>query len=170
MAEAKEPKWQNSDAKKQLRRDIMNKVVTEEMKPKAVQARRPEYQLFKKEKFATNLRALRKVLSIKDGRAAADSAALANDLLLHPPAAVGPGGYPQWADSVALRLLQLDVDEDLHNILKPRELYVTRAEYQIYPLVVFRKHIDQERDHRKQLVHWETKYQKKYGHGHGRER
>jgi len=52
----------------------------------------------------------------------------------------------QWQKSEASRLLNVDIDADKHQQLKPADLYATREDYQAFTLKVFRYHIYQEVD------------------------
>jgi hypothetical protein len=86
-----------------------------------------------------------------------DTAAMAHDRLLFPVPTHNHRGEPWWPGSEAQRLLALDVDDNKHITMKPRQLYNTRAEYyDNYPLQVFRDHIYQEVKLRKFVLQYYT--------------
>ena len=58
-------------------------------------------------------------------------------------------GYPEWDGSEADKQLKADIDEGLHEVLEPAELWNLREAYDDYPLPVFRDHIYQEIQTRK---------------------
>ncbi len=83
--------------------------------------------------------------SRKQASAVSDSAALANDRLLHPVPTHNHRGEPRWEGSEAQRLLRQDIDLGNHLDLMPRDLFMSEPDYyDNYPLEVFRKHIEQE--------------------------
>jgi hypothetical protein len=50
------------------------------------------------------------------------------------------------------------MDEDKHKRMQPKEVYLSRTEYyNTYPLLVFRKHIDQEERRHKFIVYLKNK-------------
>ena len=59
-----------------------------------------------------------------------------------------PRDYPNWHQSEARLLLKADITAGLHKTTSPKDLYMTRPEYQLFPLEVFRKHIYEDIDER----------------------
>jgi hypothetical protein len=150
--EKEEPTWQNSEAKKLLEKDLISGTIplySGEMEPKVVYAQRPEFAGFKYKHFPNRLRALRRQIIEKKDLSMSDSAALPHDRRIHPKATHNHRGEPRWEGSEAERLLKLDIEEDKHKGMEPKDFYLSRTEYQDYPLGVFRKHIDQEERCRK---------------------
>jgi hypothetical protein len=129
-------KWQNSDAKKFLKQDILDGKVVDSMMPKEVLAMRPEYEPYRKN-FGTNLRGLQKMIRENQAKADSDSAALAHDRRIFPPSANTSQGYPRWDGSEAEGLLRKDIDEGLTSNFTPNVLHQMRPEYQAFPLGVF---------------------------------
>jgi len=119
------------------------------MGPQEVYIQWPEFAEVEYERFRDRLRDLRRAVSLKNNRSASDSAALAHDRLIHPVAAHNHRGEPRWEGSEAQRLLKVDMDNDMHKLMVPEALHHTRQVYMDYPLVVFRKHIEQEERARK---------------------
>jgi hypothetical protein len=145
------PPWRNSHAKKLLTKDIIDGNI-DGMAPKRVFVMRKEYQAYKYENFATNLRSLRKQVAEKQGLADDDEAAFAHDEMLG--LRVNSKPYPRWQGSVAEQLLKQDIDNGRHVHMKPRELKESRIEYGPYPGTVFRDHIHQELRARTERPYW----------------
>jgi hypothetical protein len=76
--------------------------------------------------------------------ASSDSAALTHGQRIYPKKTHNHRGEPRWEVSEAERLLTLDIDKGKNKSLKPIDLHHSRNEYKMYPLTVFRNHIDQE--------------------------
>lgn len=93
-------------------------------------------------------------------RAAFDAQALRCDKKNdHPPN--NNTSYPRWHGSAAQKLLKEDVSNKLQEAMKPRELRLTRPEYQEFPLKVFRDHVQQEIRERKERPYWMARAAKK---------
>lgn len=74
-----------------------------------------------------------------------DQVAFDKYVSLHPKALVAAkGGYPEWEGSEAQKSLKMDMENNAHEAMRPMALWETRAEYQLFPLQVFRDHIYQE--------------------------
>ena len=63
-------------------------------------------------------------------------------------------GEPEWVDHEARELLAIDMDNNLHKRMAPRELYMRRLQYQEFSLETFRGHIYQEEHTRKWKAQW----------------
>ena len=145
------PPWRYSEAKKQLIKDILDGTL-DGKGPGEVHEFRPEYKERKYENFRTNLNNLRKALKEQRARADSDDAALAHDEALNLRTNSKP--YPRWQGTEAERLLKLAIDNGQHIIMQPQELKNTCAEYEPYPLKVFRDHIQQELRSRTERPYW----------------
>ena len=55
----------------------------------------------------------------------------------------------RWEGSQAECLLKIDVDNGLHLLKTPAQLRSDRPEYKLFDLLVFQKHVDQEKQSRK---------------------
>jgi hypothetical protein len=104
------------------------------MEPRVVYAQRPEFATFEYTQFRDRLGALRRQIIEKKDRSITDSAALAHDRQIHPDATHNHRGEPRWEGSEAERLLRLDMDEDKHKSMKPKNVFLSRTEYQDFPL------------------------------------
>jgi hypothetical protein len=138
------PKWIKSRAKKNLRQDIIDRVVTDDMGAREVYNTRPEYKDYDFTRFSANLRALRKVIAENKQQAVEDLADYYQDMNLHPRPAMTNRGYPFWDTSEAKLLLEKDIEDELHLDLTPSELWQTQHAYQLFPLTTFRNHIYQQ--------------------------
>lgn len=160
----REAAWKNSNAQKCLQNLVASGEIDMILTPKQVWDRvchpRPEFSEFQYNRnFATRLRAIQQKHVEQCQRAQVSSAALTRDRLLFPAPARNHRGEPRWQGSEAERFLKLDVAEKKHEMMKPRQLYETRAEYYSnYPLEVFRKHIHQEVGLRKLLGQYANRY------------
>ena len=67
----------------------------------------------------------------------------------------------EWHGSEAEQLLRDDVEEGRHKEKKPRELYLTRPQYQQFDINIFRKHIYQETRRQLDSNYWLVKKKKK---------
>jgi hypothetical protein len=146
--------WLSSQAKRNLKQDILDRVVTEDMNARQVYNMRPEYKEYDYTRFSANLRALRINIADNQERAVEDYADLIQDLDLHPRRALTNRGYPFWDTSEAKILLIQDLDDGLHLDLTPSELWETRYAYQLYPLTTFRNHIYQQIRSEKDKAYW----------------
>jgi hypothetical protein len=113
-----------------------------------------------KKNFATNLRNLRKSLQSLQDRADEDQEAVLHDLAAFPRSPVHPRGHPRFDGSAAQRLLKQLVDNGEDEGLLPKEIWLTRLEYQEFPLKVFRDHVSQERRRRYAKSFWLNKNKK----------
>jgi hypothetical protein len=146
----------SSKAKSLLTEDLVNDTIplsNDEMDAYDVYLSRVEFTEFAFENFRSNLRTLRKKIGEKRLLALEEAEALEHDRNLFPLSEFDQRGQPRWEGSDAERLLKLDMDEGYHSILKPRELWGSRGEYQVFTRKVFRKHIYQEDRSRKFRVY-----------------
>jgi hypothetical protein len=140
--------WTKSNAKELLRQDIIDDKVPAHWPAHMVQKMRPEYQEYDLKNFGPNLNTLRDAVRKDYNRMLADCEYYGHDLALlkdKPPKA---RAYPNWHQSSARLLLKSDTKVGKHKAMKPKELHMTKAEYQEFPLEVFRKHIYQDVDER----------------------
>jgi hypothetical protein len=139
--------WRSSKAKSLLTGDLVDGTIpleNEEMDAHDVYLSRVEFTDFPFESFRSNLRTLRKKIAEKRLLALEENEALDHDRHLFPKSVYNQLGQPRWEGSDAERLLKLDIDQGYHLIQTPRELWGSRAEYQVFTSKVFRKHIYQE--------------------------
>jgi hypothetical protein len=142
--------------------DIQEGKVPPTMSPKVVYSMRVEYRRqVEYRQFRTNLNNLRKSLKAVNDRAIVDRAAVAHDQqrrLVHQNITLAASSsHHRWDASEAQRLLKLDVNNEMHRTMAPKELRMTRCEYKAFPLNVFRKHIHQEVRSRKETAYWQVR-------------
>jgi len=149
------PKWGNScPAKIELREGILAGRYPGTMTAESIYGSSLLFRQYKWENFKTNLANLRAALAREISRASVDAVNLAADRQHYPPVTTAAQGYPIWAGSEAELLLKQDVDNNLHLTSKPKQLRLSRSEYQEWPLPVFRDHITQEIRKRKTQAYW----------------
>jgi hypothetical protein len=144
--------WQNSDAKAKLYAALVNGDIpldppTDE-DSEEVEEYREKYPIVasypRPDLFPSRLAALRE--QVKEGLTRAEEDQIAFDIYVknHPKSTVAANGkYPEWEGSAAQRLLAEDIENELHLDKLPQDLHDSRAEYQQFPLKVFRDHIYQ---------------------------
>jgi hypothetical protein len=156
--------WRNSHAKQLLKEDIVEGRVSSSMPVKDVYEMRPTwYKRYKFNNFKTNLNGLRKRIRKDKDRADEDLAAYLHDMQIPPTPPMAPraAAYPRWQDSEAEQLLKSDIEAGTGTSLKPEPLWKSRAEYQSFPLAVFRKHIYQELRAEAETGYWLNKKKEK---------
>jgi hypothetical protein len=154
--------WRNCRAKKQLIKDLNEgqiPLVQTEMTAEVVHKLRPLYEEVDFPKFKRNFEALRKAMREEKDRAVRDSEGFARDKL-HQGAAVRSGldrrsGKLQWNNSEAQRLLSIDVQQQAHAQLTPRQLHESRPEYKAFDSTTFRNHIYAEERRQKRTAKYE---------------
>lgn len=156
--EKEEPKikWESSNAKKLLRKDILEGRVPLQardeggrstMKLETIYKMRPEYAEYRYSKFSSRLSSLRKTITDWKNRASLDQEAFDNFKQNHPT--TNPfsrrGGYIQWQGSDAQKLLKEDIEDGRHLSMSKVDLHSSRVEYyENFPLDVFRDKLNQE--------------------------
>jgi hypothetical protein len=97
-------------------------------------------------KFGERLSRLHRQMHDKFDRAKEDAMALAHDRLIYPKPSLDPRDYPVWRGHEAQRLLILDLIAKKHKLpqMTPKKLRLTKPEYQLFPLPVFRSKIYKE--------------------------
>ena len=99
---------------------------------------------FDHERYKTRIESLRETVDSLGYWAKFDDQALLHDLALRgPPATHNIRGQLRWDGSAAQGLLKADVANKAHVGVRPKVLWQSRPEYQLFDLTVFRKHIDQ---------------------------
>jgi hypothetical protein len=106
--------------------------------------KRRQYRAMETHLFPTRMRSLRSIVEVLVNLANRDWLAAVHDvgvLAQYPRAPVGP---PRWEGSDAARDLREAIALGWNQLLKPKELKTTSANYVPYNLRVFRQHIYQE--------------------------
>lgn len=159
MVKTKTVKWRKSKAKEQLRSDIIKGIVPDEMTAEIVYDMHDgAYHPYDFKNFKVNLKNLRDVIKKRLSKAQVDEVALRNTIeqrTLITEGRVEDLRYPRWNKSSAQALLTQDVASGIVNTMKPAELWMTRPEYRIYPLSVFRDHIYKEKIKPLSRAYWD---------------
>ena len=142
----KEPEWnEKHPIRQRLQQDIVENKLTSTTDMETAHNYREQYKSMEMSVFKRRFKSLLTIVSLKRHRAAEDAADLANDRQIHPRPILNQRGEPQWIASESKALLEDDVANGNAKSMSPKELYLSRPEYQMeYGLEVFRKHIYQE--------------------------
>jgi hypothetical protein len=148
-------KWIHSAAKKSLRTDIILGKVTATMNAKDVYEMRQSYKAFPFVNFKNNLQSLLDAVAKDIARMQHDCEAYGHDLgvvkALRSDEEAGSRPL-SWHLSDARKLLKVDMAAGRHKQLKPQALWLSRPEYQLYQLEIFRKAIHSADDKKAKLV------------------
>jgi hypothetical protein len=156
MNSADPPKWKGSEAKKQLKLDIINGKVTEKMKPNLVYQMHPMYLDYPYENFRSNLLALKKKIKMDKANAVYATEAVEHDRMHFPRPLTKTNGEPLWHGSHAEILLREEVkNEEEQQSKKPKEWWQSNEAYQQFSLNTFRDHLKQERRAKTYNAYWE---------------
>jgi hypothetical protein len=140
--------WRNSEARRILNEGLQSGDIPFDADPHALYESRLEFQAFPFNQFRERFCYIQK--TIKEGKdaSASDLAALISDRMNHLVQNNDVFGKKRrWEGSDAEKLLRSDVSQNFDRTMRPIELWHSRHEYyDFYPLEVFRKHIDQERE------------------------
>ncbi|KAL7525981.1 hypothetical protein ACHAXR_006714 [Thalassiosira sp. AJA248-18] len=134
-----------------------------------IYASHPQFQLYGPDKFKTYNDNMKNLTSKRKKQMRAEEASFKRDMLKLPKINKTSRGYPFWHTHQASELMKNHItDEMLGKVekTKPQQLWKSRAEYQAFPLSIFRKHIYQERSKQLAAPYWQHKRnknaQKKY--------
>lgn len=139
--------WRTSEAKKLLEQYLRDGTIPlsgREMGSQEVYRFHPSFAEYPYESFPKRLAKLRSEARTKTRSANSEIDALNQDRAHFPVQAESANGILRWEGSDAEALLKLDVANQLHEKMTPRELYHSREVYQLYKLKKFRGHIHQE--------------------------
>jgi hypothetical protein len=113
---------------------------------KVVYEMRPEYKRYLYNRFKPNLKSLRVKIIDDNHYAEFDDEALKHDRLIYPIEEYNSvTGKCRWDGSKAQKSLKKDVADGIEKQKSSRRaLWISRPEYQLFDVDVFRKHVDQE--------------------------
>ena len=147
-------KWLKSEEKKQLREDILSGNIDGWIAEWVYEMHGGIYKKFKFKNFSKNLRSLRLSIWKQQRRAFYDAAFYHSDLLAER-AAAPETREKHWNTSEAKKLLEDDLDAEKHKSMQPKELWLSRPEYQEFGLEKFRNHIYKAVIARQKTAYWE---------------
>lgn len=155
MAPKKEPtKWEI--AKPILEEMYLKGEITDDMPRGVVHKLRKEFEDVPINNF---LRMKNTVADLKE-RADDDAELLQFDLGIY---ALASEKHHSWDGSLAQASLIKDLEEGKHVDMKPKDLWLSRQEYQHFKLKTFRDHINQEERAKRETNYWIVKKKKQKG-------
>jgi hypothetical protein len=137
-------KWRKSDEKKKLKEDIENGIVTDQMTARYVyDMREGIYHAYEYDKFQTNLKNL--ILSIQKAKnlAVEEVEILGNTLEGKLDDYNSSSKTWQWSD--ARKSAKAEIKSGLAAGKTPKEIYLSKPEYQEYTLKQFRDNFNKEK-------------------------
>ena len=153
--EPKERRWDdNNPVREQLKKDIISEAIPDTMDEETAWKTRTIYKNMLFARWKSRLEGMREIVKKKRHQAAEDAMDLMSDRLVYPKMDFDLMGKPQWEESEAQICLEFDLDEGLHEQMKPEELWNMREQYQVFALDVFRGHMYQELHTRKWRAQW----------------
>lgn len=120
----------------------------------------PHFQQYDLEKFITYNNNMKKLTSKRKSLIKEEEESFRRDMLKLPESLETSRGIPFWNRHPASDLLHQDEMNGIAKGMKPRDLWMSRIEYQDFPLCVFRKHIYQERTRQLAVPYWQYKRNK----------
>lgn len=148
-------KWtQKHPARIQMKWDVYDGILDSSMDVGTAKQTRAIYGRMSNDDFKSRWKSMQEIVKTGKARAQEDTAALKKDRLLHPRPKTNHRGEPEWNESDAKTLLELDVDNNLHLKWQPQELWASRLQYQEFFLDTFRGHLHQELHTRKWRDQW----------------
>ena len=116
-----------------------------------------QYPLKDFKRYNTNMK---KMVSMKQTRAATEEAIYQEDMRDHPQKLMTCRGTPFWDTHAAKKLLIKDVEDGVGQSVGPKELWKTRREYQAFPYDHFRMRVYEARSKQLAGPYWQVKRNK----------
>ena len=133
------------------------------MTPEEIWESHPQFQLYELNKFKTYNKNMKELTLRRRSLVSDEEANYKRDMLKYPKRDKTSKGIPFWPHSQASELLIKHVIDEMEgNVqkVKPAQLWKSRTEYQAFPLLIFRKHIYQERTKKLAAPYWQHKRNK----------
>jgi len=151
--------WRNSTAKQLVAQDVIDGLIPLEGDIDVLAIFNDLYAdhsffanfPFDETRYKSRFESIRKAVKRLQQWAQYDSEKITEDLTLHPPPATNIKGELRWKGSEAESFLKEDMEQGIHLQLKPSEFRQTREAYKLFGLKVFRKHIDQAKQSKKEF-------------------
>ena len=132
--------------------------ITDSMRRGVVHKLRPEFEAVPINNFGNNWNRLKATVRELRRRAIIDDCSLFHDRILHPIDTTDP---KRWDGTEAQRLLKQDIEDDFHKHFTPKELWLSRKEYQVFDIEIFQPHVNQEVRSKLETNYWLVKKEKK---------
>jgi len=146
--------WKSSKAKALLIRLLSDKSdFIENKSPEEVWESNEWFKQYPLARFIANMKNLQKALEARGCIVASDNKEIEAELATlralnqQPPIRC----YPLWHKHPAMRLLEQDIKDGLHEGLAPLQFQATRPEYEEFDIEIFRKHIYQEQRKQREM-------------------
>ncbi|KAL7537423.1 hypothetical protein ACHAXR_007812 [Thalassiosira sp. AJA248-18] len=123
----------------------------------------PQFQLYELEKFKGYNERIQTLTTKRKSMIAEEEASFERDMLRVPKRGTTSKGVPFWHTHAAAVLLEQHITEEMAGTkskARPHQLWRSRAEYQEFPLPIFRKHMYQERMKQIAAPYWQYKRNK----------
>ena len=143
----KKEKFANSASKAIMRGDVLRKNITRQTDPKDAYEMHDEHDKWVFKAWKDALTRMINAVEQDRGRMQRDVTSYGHDLKLVQDRRTEVA-EKAFHRSPAYRQLKEDVDNGLHEIFPPKDLWLKREAYQAFDLLCFRKHIYQEVDSR----------------------
>jgi hypothetical protein len=149
------PAWRTSEAKKDLRRLLLEDSQTRNKDPEDVHKSNPLFEQYPLDRFKDNFKNLLESVLEDETAVKFDEEAIKKDNRLYPTQPICSHGHPRWDGSTAQRLLKDAIKNGEHTNKKPKELFHSNiAAYGPFGLNVFRGHIYQEDRSNRETSYW----------------
>jgi hypothetical protein len=148
--------WKSSKEKVLLRRMLMDEESPiHNMTPKEIFKSHVDFfTKYEWKNFKTNLKNLREKIISDRQLVLLEEAAFKQDIKNFPRNATTNRGYPFWDTHAAMGMLEKDVENGIAYELKPKQLRASKEEYQDFPLLVFGRHVHQEKRKQREEPYW----------------
>lgn len=152
--------WQHSDAKKSLKRALLDPTSTiHKMSVEDIRKSDDRYDQYPN--FEKYYRDLKAHVEAEKEQVKQDDAAAEKHLRNNRRSLLNERGYPHWDTHPALAFLEVDVANKVHLKMKPYELRKTRDAYMQFPADVFAKRVSREVSKQKSAAFWAYKRNKR---------
>jgi hypothetical protein len=109
------------------------------MTTKDILRSQPEFQKYLLNNFKKYNRNMKILVSKKVKLAATEDAIHMEDMQRHPHTQISCRATPFWSDHAAKKMLDKDLKDGIDQNMKPKELWMSRREYQYFPYSYFCK-------------------------------
>ena len=152
--------WQYSTVKKKLKKQLLDpNSSVHKMSDKEVHYSDPDYKQYPL--FQEYIKKLRVEVEEEKRSVEMDDLAAKMHNIKFVRGELNKRGYPHWDNHPAKPLLEIDVANNLHKRMFPKDLQKTRSEYQQFPPDVFAKRVYSEATKQRSATFWAFKRNKK---------
>jgi hypothetical protein len=117
----------------------------------------PVFEGYKFDNFKTNMKSLKEKVENDRRMAMIETEMFESDMKLYNRKELTVGGYPFWHLHPSSALLEKDVEDGIAYQIAPKELRLTREEYQEFPPKIFVNHIHQAKRKHREGAFWAHK-------------